>query len=86
MVTWKGPLEMRPAAAGDAQLSDKRDIALEAVGTAEQPVRVEDETSTAQAGILQYHRAVQSVALLPGEAGPVVITYVDATDPGAVGD
>ncbi len=80
-VRWTGPMEMRPAAAGDVQLTDRRDIAIEAVGTMERPVLVRDETRTARAGILQYHRAAQSVALAPGDVGPVVITDADLADP-----
>jgi hypothetical protein len=80
-ITWTGPMEMRPSAPDDIQLTDRRDEAIEAVGTPERPVLVHNETQTARAGILKYRKSTQGVALEPGDVGPVVVTDADVVDP-----
>ncbi len=80
-VTWTGPMEMRPATAEDAPLAGPSDLVLEAVGTPERPVELEDPLHTALAGRLRYHKQNTAVELEPGDVGRVVVTDADASDP-----
>lgn len=67
VVHWVGPMEMRPAGPNDLKLTGARDSALEAVGTVEHPVRLEDDNRTVTAGRLWYHTAADRLEIEPGE-------------------
>lgn len=71
VVTWTGPMEMRPTGADDLQLSGAKDKALEAVGTAERPVEIHDATRLVTAGRLWLHAGEKRVEIEPGEVGYV---------------
>lgn len=66
VVTWVGSMEMRPAEAGTLQLTDARDVALEAVGIAGKPVVVRDGPNTGKAGRVWYHQGSRRVELESG--------------------
>jgi hypothetical protein len=83
-ITWTGPMEMRPSAPDDIQLTDRRDQAIEAVGTPERPVLIHNELQTARAGILKYRKLPQKVELEPGEVGPVVVNQADPAAPNSI--
>jgi hypothetical protein len=80
VITWSGPMEMRPTdpAAADANLpalASASDVVLQAVGTAAKPVEVRDPTRfITRAGTLLFHRDTRIVDLLPGELGRVELT------------
>jgi hypothetical protein len=74
VITWTGPMEMRPTGADDLQLTGAKDKALEAVGTAERPVEIHDATRLVTAGRLWLHAAEKRVEIEPGEVGFVKLS------------
>ncbi len=81
VVTWSGPMEMRPSGPDDLKLLHGRDAALEAVGTRENPVIMRDTTGNslrqATAGRIWYHAAAQKLQLEKGDLA--AITFADPT-------
>jgi lipopolysaccharide export system protein LptA len=75
VVHWVGPMEMRPAGPKDLKLTGNRDSALEAVGTAENPVKLEDTDRIVTAGRLWYHTAADRIEIEPG-----VLKHVQMAD------
>ena len=59
VVHWTGPMEMRPAGEQELKLVNGQDVALEAVGARDNPVRVRDSRFVASAGRLWYHALAQ---------------------------
>ncbi|HVS72145.1 MAG TPA: hypothetical protein VHQ47_12895 [Phycisphaerae bacterium] len=77
VITWTGPMEMRPTGPEDMKLAGPKDKALEAVGTAEHPVVVQDGTITVTGGRLWVHAAERRLEIEPGDVGQV--RMADAT-------
>jgi hypothetical protein len=69
VITWTGPMEMRPTGPDDLQLAGAKDKALEAVGTVERPVELHDATRLVTAGRLWLHAGEKRVEIEPGEVG-----------------
>ncbi len=71
VVHWTGSMEMRPSGPEDLILTTSKDWALEAVGTVQHPVVVQDQDTTATSGRTWLHRGEMRVKLEPGEVGKV---------------
>ena len=76
VVTWKGPLEMRPATPADAALAKGRDAMLDVTGTEARPVLGAWNNVRVRAGRLKYHTESQVAEV---EAG--AIKEVQMSDP-----
>jgi hypothetical protein len=78
VVTWAGPMEMRPSGEQDLKLVNARDIALDAVGSPERPVEVRDPRAITRSGELWYHSEEHRIRLEPGSYGRVDIDMLEA--------
>ncbi len=76
VITWTGPMEMRPTGPDDLHLTGPKDKALEAVGTLQRPVQIHDGPRVVTAGRLWLHAAEKRVEIEPGDLG-----YVKMSDP-----
>ncbi len=70
-VSWVGPMEMRPAA---EPLTDSKDIRLEAIGTADKPVRVQSPQVTVAAGHIFYDGGTQKVLIKSEDYKKIVLS------------
>lgn len=73
VLTWKGPLELRPMPAGESPLKHAKDQAAEATGSEQRPVVVSDGTRTLRAGRLWGQRSAQRLELESGALKAVEI-------------
>lgn len=77
VITWVGPMEMRPADPNSFVLASNKDMMFEAVGTREKPVVVNDGPRVARAGRVVYQSSAQEVRMA-GLAAGMPIELADA--------
>ena len=71
VITWTGPLEVRPMPAAEAKLVNPKDMIFEAASLPGHIVTLKDGTATASIGKLHYQSGLQRIQLDAGPSGTI---------------